>query len=55
MVSGTHALLKWVVLEVKGEQGSSSKGVHDLCFHTCREYSPPSPPGDWDVDLAAKS
>ena len=26
MVSGTRALLKWVVVEVEGEQGSGPKG-----------------------------
>ena len=44
MVSDTRALLKWVVGEVGGEQGSGPKGVDDLCFHTHGEFSPPPPP-----------
>ena len=28
-------------------QGSSSKGVNDLCFHTYEEFSPPSSPPPW--------
>ena len=39
MVSGTCALPKLVVVKVEGKQGSSSKGVDDLCFHIF-----PSPP-----------
>ena len=44
MVSDTHALLKWVVGEVEGEQGSGPEGVDDLCFRTYGEFSPPSSP-----------
>ena len=32
MVSGTRALLKWVVGEVEREQGSGPKGVDDLWY-----------------------
>ena len=46
MVSGTHALLKQVVLEVEGEAGQRLEGSDDQCFHTYGEFSlpPPSPP-----------
>ena len=58
MVSGTCALLKWVVGEVEGEQGSGPEGVDDLCFHTYVEFSPPSPPPSppseiWKLSLEA--
>ena len=39
MVSGTHALLKQVVVEVEGGAGSGPEGVDVLCFHTYREFS----------------
>ena len=64
MVSGTRALLKWVVGDVEGEQGSGPEGVDDLCFHTCGEFSPSPPPPpppppairplDWDLDFTAE-
>ena len=38
MVSGTRALLKKVVVEVEGEQGSGPEGVDDLCFHTYGDF-----------------
>ena len=47
MVSGTCALLKWVVGEVEGEQGSGPEGVDDLCFHI---YGPQG----WDLSLEAR-
>ena len=60
MVSGTHALLKLVVVEVQGGAGQRPQGVDDLCFHTYGEFSPSSPPPPGigalglDLDLQAE-
>ena len=44
VVSGTCALLRWVMIVVEGgSRAAAWRGVDDLCFHT-REFSPSPPP-----------
>ena len=44
--------LSRLCLKVKGKQGSGTKGVDDLCFHTYGEFSSPS--SNWDLGFWAE-